>query len=228
MMIAQDLSGRLAAERKRLALSQREMAAAVGVSKTSWENYEAGKSSPGARVLASLAELGADLHWLLTGAALRDGENESQRLSKTPEVRAEGFALIPKIDVQAAAGAGAVVDSEAVSAEIALSPRWLRARHINPAGARMLTAKGDSMEPTIRSGDTLIVDTSIEMVVDSGIYVVVYGGLLLVKRVQLRRDGSVILKSDNPAAHYEDEIVPAAEAHELRIAGRVMWFGREI
>lgn len=82
------------------------------------------------------------------------------------------------------------------------------------------------MEPTIRDGDTLLLDTSIDRVKDNGIYVVVIDGLVVVKRVHMSRDGTVTLISDNQL--YPPEEVPAAEVPEIRFAGRVMWFGRSI
>lgn len=83
------------------------------------------------------------------------------------------------------------------------------------------------MEPTIRDGDVLLVDTSIDSIRDNGIYVVVFNGFVLVKRIHVRRDGGVRLISDNQAL-YEPDDVPAAETPSLTIAGRVMWFGRSI
>ncbi len=47
----------------------------------------------------------------------------------------------------------------------------------------MITATGDSMEETIRDGDVLLVDTSIDRVKDNAIYIVAYGDALLVKRL---------------------------------------------
>lgn len=111
---------------------------------------------------------------------------------------------------------------------VAFSDKWLRDRHITPKAARMLTAKGDSMEPTIRSGDTLIIDTSITMAVDSAIYVIVYGGLLLVKRLFMLHDGGVVLSSDNKSVYGRDEEIAPSALDQLHVAGRVMWYGREI
>lgn len=134
--------------------------------------------------------------------------------------------LVPRLDVSASAGGGALVEYEEEEDLVAFSDRWLRERHITPSAARMLTAKGDSMEPTIRTGDTLIIDTSIRMAVDSAIYVVVYGGLLLVKRLFMLFDGGVVLSSDNKAVYGRDEEIPASEIDQLHVAGRVMWCGR--
>ncbi|MBX8800706.1 helix-turn-helix transcriptional regulator [Ochrobactrum sp. MR28] len=82
------------------------------------------------------------------------------------------------------------------------------------------------MEPTIRDGDVLLVDTSITSVYDNAIYIVVYNGHVLVKRVNLKRDGALTIISDND--RHPPEEVPLAEVPDLHIAGRVMWFGRSI
>ncbi|MEC9247155.1 MAG: S24 family peptidase [Pseudomonadota bacterium] len=135
--------------------------------------------------------------------------------------------MLPRLDVEAAAGAGAVVASEQVSEMVAFSAAWLRERHITPRSARILTARGDSMEPTIRDGDLLVVDTAIEMAVDAGIYILAYDGVLLVKRLFIKINGDLIISSDNKLVG-RDEEVPADRRHDLQILGRVMWFGRTI
>lgn len=208
--------------------SRNRFARKCGISESSLRKYLAGGTPGLDKVLQIASACGVSLLWLAAGEGPMRPENGSNVALRSRDLVRDGYTLVPLLDVQAAAGAGAVVEQETVSAEVAFTAKWLRDRHINPSGARMLTAKGDSMEPTFRSGDTLIVDTSIDVVVDSSIYVVIFGGLLLVKRVQLRLDGGVVLMSDNKTAGYADEVIPAAQVPELRIAGRVMWYGREI
>ena len=62
-----NLYSRLISERKRLQLSQSEIAGKCGVSREMWGKYERDVARPGADVLARLAELGADIHYLLVG-----------------------------------------------------------------------------------------------------------------------------------------------------------------
>lgn len=139
----------------------------------------------------------------------------------------QSMVLVPRLEVEASAGAGAIVAAEDVAEMLAFSAAWLRERHISPRAARILTARGDSMEPTIRDGDLLIVDTAIEMAVDNGIYVLAYGGVLLVKRLFMLRNGGLVIASDNKDAARDEEI-PPHEVPEVHIAGRVMWYGRTI
>mgnify|MGYP000698071635 CR=1 FL=1 len=136
------------------------------------------------------------------------------------------FALVPRLDVQASAGDGRIAITDDPLEYLAFQRGWLKGRGINPEKARILTARGDSMEETIRDGDVLLIDTSIDRIKDNAIYIVVYGDMVLVKRVHGRINGSLQLISDNP--RYPPEEVSAGEVDQLNIAGRVMWFGRTI
>lgn len=62
-----DLHERFKAERERLALTQPQLAVAVGVGKTTVINWEKGSSSPTALHLAQLTTLGFDVLYVLTG-----------------------------------------------------------------------------------------------------------------------------------------------------------------
>lgn len=134
------------------------------------------------------------------------------------------FSLISRLDVQASTGNGSVGASEEQMEQLAFQSSWLRSRGINPVNARILSVRGDSMEETIRDGDILLVDTSIDRIKDNSIYVLVYREMVLVKRVYAKLNGSLQLISDNPRCPPEE--VSAGEVDLLKIVGRVMWFGR--
>ena len=57
-----------------------------------------------------------------------------------------------------------------------------------------------------------------------GIYVLASGGTLLVKRLQTKIDGGVIVSSDN-AGRYPAEEIRKEDAEKLKIVGRVIWRG---
>lgn len=207
---------------------------AAGVTDEQVRRWRDLKAKPNVFALARLAlTAGVSLDWLVTGLA-----------SKTPfmlapeRIKDDGtvvwkeplpldFRLIPRLNVSPSAGNGSIVEVEEHSEMLAFRADWMRRRGINPATAHALTARGDSMEPTIRDGDVLLVDTSIDYVKDNAIYVVVFSGRTLVKRLQMLRDGSVAIKSDNKDV-FDDEIVPPAEVPDIDVAGRVMWYGRSI
>jgi phage repressor protein C with HTH and peptisase S24 domain len=82
------------------------------------------------------------------------------------------------------------------------------------------------MEPHIRNGDLLLIDTKDQTFRNFGIYVIEVRGERLVKRVQRKFDGSLILISDNTV--YQPESISAELAEEVRVVGRVIWRGGQV
>lgn len=90
---------RLRQERKRLGLTQQQMADVGGVRKQAQLKYEAGQSSPNAEYLALVQMHGVDVQFVLTGApsaALAGDEAELVRRFRaaTPELRAAALAVL--------------------------------------------------------------------------------------------------------------------------------------
>ncbi|PCI85744.1 MAG: hypothetical protein COB24_11805 [Hyphomicrobiales bacterium] len=182
--------------------------------------YIAGKSDFKLTKLKEIAEAcNVSLDWLI-GDETSGNSNDLNSLSND-------FALVPQLNIEASAGLGLVNgDHEIVENHIAFKKEWLRRHDINPAFASAITVAGDSMDPTIRNGDTLLIDTSINEIRDNGIYIVIVNGMTMVKRVHIKLNRSITLISDN--SNYPDEEILFDEIHQLHIAGRVMWFGRGI
>jgi phage repressor protein C with HTH and peptisase S24 domain len=186
---------------------------------------------PGADIALRMADAAAvNLLWLISGRGVKEASALSGLSARhdqpLDDAMLANMIMVPRFDVQASAGHGSVGQAENVIDNIAFKSSWLRDRGINPSFASILEAKGDSMEPTIRDGDMLIVDRSISTVTGNGIYIVIFGGNVLVKRINMRRDASLVLISDNE--RYGEEVVPADEVPDVHIAARVMWYGRSI
>ncbi len=180
--------------------------------------YLGGKTDPKISKLYMIARAcEVSLDWL-TGDDSKHGSAENH-------ISAD-FSLIPRLNVKASAGDGALNSSERTVEMLAFRRDWLRQMGINARTAHVLTARGDSMDPTIRDGDILLVDAGIDHVVDEGIYVVVLFGQLFVKRLERQGSGAIILRSDNPSIR--DRVVEPDELPEMSVAGRVIWFGRSI
>lgn len=149
--------------------------------------------------------------------------------SKSPaeKLAEEGFALVPRYDVQGSMGGGALIHSEQVVDHLAFRTEWVRSElRANPANLVLISAVGDSMEPSLSSGDLLLVDKSEYKIRDDAIYVISVNGSLLVKRVQLLLDGTVIIRSDNSA--YQPQTVKQPDIEDLKVVGRVVWVGRRV
>lgn len=128
-----------------------------------------------------------------------------------------GWIDIPRLPLQASAGPGATVGEEDAIGSFRFSQRWLRDQGLQPGRLSAIAVGGDSMEPTLRDGDEILVDQNLRSLRD-GIHVVRLDGVLMVKRLATSRRGRLVLISDN-AAYPPVECAPG----DVEVIGRVVW-----
>lgn len=126
---------------------------------------------------------------------------------------------VPRLDIGASAGPGALAGGEQAFDAFRFSAKWLREQGFDGTRLSAIRVEGDSMEPLLRDGDEILVDCSPHPFRD-GIHVTRLGDTLMVKRVASAGQGRMTLLSQNPA-------YPPVEvaADELTIIGRVVWKG---
>lgn len=141
-----------------------------------------------------------------------------------------GYDLVPLYDVRAAAGHGAVVEDEKIIDYLAFKREWLQQElHAGAQDLYLIEVDGESMEPTLRPGDVILVDRrSAQQVPRDGIYVLRMDGTLLVKRLQRLPERRLRLSSDNPAYQPFEIELGNGHADDLAIIGRVVWTGRRM
>jgi phage repressor protein C with HTH and peptisase S24 domain len=134
---------------------------------------------------------------------------------------------VPRLDIGASAGAGALAGEESAIGYMAFDSGWVRqVTSGKPEDLSMIKVQGDSMEPTLSDGDDLLVDAgdSIGRLRD-GIYVLRREDTVIVKRVAVNPFArKAMIKSDNPA--YPDW--PDCDLATLDVVGKVVWAGRPI
>lgn len=137
-----------------------------------------------------------------------------------------GLVFVPRYDVRASAGHGALVDQDAVRDHLPFRAAHLKALTGAPAEhLSVLTVAGDSMYPTLADGDEILVDRSEEQPRRDAIYVLRVEETLQVKRVSVNpMTGRVTVKSDNPM--YESW--PDIDPRQIDLIGRVVWVGRRL
>lgn len=136
------------------------------------------------------------------------------------------FAYVPAYDVSVAAGHGSEPCDEEPSRRLAFRRRWLNFRGLHAKDLLVVYAKGDSMEPNIEDGNSLLVDTSQILPADGGIYVLRNEGQLVVKRTQHLLGEGILLISDNKA--YKEQVIPANGSNDLQVLGKVVWIGKDV
>ena len=128
-----------------------------------------------------------------------------------------GWIGVPRLALGASAGPGAFPDREEPFGTFGVTAAWLRRHNLNPAMLSAISVVGDSMEPTLRDGDEILVDQTPRAWRD-GIHVVRVDGALLVKRLETGRPGVLVLKSDN-RLYDPIELSP----RDAEVIGRVVW-----
>ena len=195
--------------------SNRIFADKCALSEGTLRRYLLGETFPPLDTLERIANAAeVSLAWLASG-------EEAMKREEVQEWPPEGYVSIPRYEIQASAGAGAMVQSEQIVDVMSFKADWLKVSlGMSPANSAVISVCGDSMEPYLNDGDLILIDTAVNKVSNNAIYVIQYDDSLLVKRIQLKGDGTVIVKSDNP--HYEPETFRGESANRLRVIGRLV------
>ena len=204
------------------------LARATGVSPSAFRKWLKGEAEPSRDRLVALAgTAGVSVAWLAQGEGPEPDLVSLDARARSPDLAAGAersqFHLLPKTAKAAAAGSGEHT-SDGATEFIGFRHDWLRATfNREPDDVILETAIGDSMEPLIGNGDLLLVDTTDQSVRNFGVYVIELRTERLVKRVQRKFDGSLILISDN--TRYQPEVITPDVATDVRVVGRVIWRG---
>lgn len=116
---------------------------------------------------------------------------------------------IAHYDVRAAMGGGQIPhDYPEMFQDVRVSPKHLREMGVEFAEhfhLKMVTGWGQSMAPTIKHRDPVLVDVTIREFVGDGVYLFSYGDLLYIKRLQMKGLEHFRMLSDNER-HKPEEI----------------------
>jgi phage repressor protein C with HTH and peptisase S24 domain len=230
------LGDRIARARTVAGLNQTELGDAMGLTRSAVSQWESEATEPAAENLRSIAiETGADFDWLATGrgslSSQDDEDGGTRDFDDTPTRPADG---ILEIDVRAGLGAGGSLEgrevrhdgdyADPVKPESWHFPSRFMREEIRASESQViiLETDGDSMSPTIGSGERIIVHTGMRQPSPDGIFALRDAfGNIIAKRLQVLRKGDpprVLVISDNKA-HATEEV----GLDEIHIVGRVLW-----
>lgn len=133
------------------------------------------------------------------------------------------FRKVPKVAARLSAGTGSFECDPDISQFLSFPSAWL-ARKGSAAAMVAMEVFGQSMEPLIREGDTVLIDQSQTHIMAGAIYAVGVDDTILVKRLEKHPD-SLVLCSDNKDFSPIHLDIHALE--KVRILGRVIWSCRE-
>ncbi|SDK67110.1 XRE family transcriptional regulator [Billgrantia gudaonensis] len=210
-MTLSNIGERLREERTRLGLSQTAFGEVGGVKKFAQSNYETGKRHPDALYLESLAKIGVDIQYVVSGIR---STNDAEGV----EPAEEGLSPVAMYDIEAAAGDGRSLEQEEVETTLYFPTDQLAAQGLDPAQVVGIKVRGDSMDGTLADGDWVLVDRSRREPKPEGVFLLLVHGERRIKRVQRVAGGAWLLISDNE--HYQPELIKPQDMKDVEILGR--------
>lgn len=188
---------RLVKARENLGFNQANFSEKIDLAAQSLARYEKNKVNPSMEFVAKLTDMfNINSNWLLTGK----GE---MFISETKEIqKSDNNYNIDLLNVRAGAGEGIYNYVIETVDTISLDKSFFRTP-INTNKIKGIQVDGDSMEPTLRDGDYVLIDENTIFGVN-GIYAIQLGGQILIKRLQFKMDGTILIISDNDK--YDKEV----------------------
>ncbi|MDH2998090.1 hypothetical protein A1D22_09400 [Pasteurellaceae bacterium LFhippo2] len=213
------LASRLTYAMQEAGLNTNSLALKIGITRPAMAKIVNGETLEPKKILEISKALGVDVQWLKTGEGeMSQAVGIAERFANEDE---EETYRIEQFNVVASCGAGALTDIVEVVSAIEYSENTYRQmfQNMNPDHIKLITSKGDSMQPTIESGELLFVNIKINRYQGDGIYVFSFGETLHIKRLQMAGDKLLVI-SDNKA--YQMWEINEGNQDRFHIHGRVL------
>ena len=183
--------------------------------------FERGVTVPDAFTLVRIADVGkCSPEWLLTGSSKSVGVELSAHAVETAD-----HIYVPHFDVAMSAGNGLFCDVERVIAMRPFDIRFVRYDlGIAHNDLALTSVAGRSMETTLHSGYTILLDLRAKDLMTEGIHAIRLDGALMVKSLQRMPNRQLRVSSANPEfAPFDVDLVD--QQRDFEVLGRVRWGG---
>jgi phage repressor protein C with HTH and peptisase S24 domain len=198
--------------------SQMELAKILGVNRSSITQAKKKGIVPSKWVLILFKHYALNPAWLEKG----DGPiflKQAEHCDIEQEYR-----FVPKVRARLCAGSGSFETDPGVKDGYFFQNKWIKQKG-SPEDMVLMDIFGNSMEPELKNGDTVLVDCSQKDILAGLLYAVGIEDTIMVKRIE-KHPGKLILRNDNRG--YAPVIVEGEDINRVRIIGRVIWFCRNL
>jgi phage repressor protein C with HTH and peptisase S24 domain len=196
--------------------SQTELAKILQVNRSAVTQARKKGSVPDRWLLLLFREYGLSPEWLETGV----GRVFLKQFPKDEST----FKKIPKVKARICAGSGSLETDGAIQGYYSFRIDWLK-RKGSADKMVLMDIFGNSMEPEIKDGDSVLVDQSQKNVLAGALYAVGIEDTIMVKRIEKRPNQLVLLSNHKD---YEPIYLTGDDADKVRIIGKVVWCCRDI
>jgi len=194
--------------------SQNELASALKINRSAITQARKKDSIPDKWILKLYRSFGLNPDWLETGTG---------RSFLKQSAEASPFKDIPKVKARLSAGGGSFEVGSEIEGYYAFRKDWLATKGtINKMV--LMDIFGNSMEPELKDGDTILIDESQKDILAGAVYAVGIDDTIMVKRLE-KLPNKLVLLSDNK--DYSPIYLQEVEIDSVRIIGKVIWICRE-
>ncbi len=195
--------------------SQTELASALNINRSAITQARKKDSIPDKWILQLYRSFGLNPDWIETGSG-----QVSHKKTDSDSI----FKNIPKVKARLCAGGGSFEVGSEIEGYYAFRKDWLDTKGaINKMV--LMDIFGNSMEPEMKDGDTILIDESQRDILAGAIYAVGVDDTIMVKRVE-KHPNKLVLLSDNK--NYSPIYLQGSEINSVRIIGKVIWVSREL
>ena len=197
--------------------SQNELAQVLQINRSAVTQARKKGHVPDRWLLQLYRKFGLNPEWLENGDGVTFLKKPTGR--SVPE-----FERVPKVNARLCAGDGSFETDADIQCYYAFQKEWLRKKGA-VAAMVLFDIFGNSMEPDIQNGDTVLIDQSQKAILAGALYAVGIEDTIMVKRIEKRPNKLVLLSNHKD---YLPIMLNRDEALAVRIIGKVIWICREI
>ena len=195
--------------------SQTELASALKINRSAITQARKKDAIPDKWMLQMYRIFGINPDWLETGSG--------PTFLKQSVMDDSLFKNVPKVKARLSAGGGSFEIGSEIKGYYGFRKDWLITKG-NISKMVLMDIFGNSMEPEIKDGDTVLIDESQKDILAGAVYAVGVDDTIMVKRLE-KHPNKLVLHSDNK--EYAPIYLQGDEINSIRIIGKVIWVCRE-
>jgi phage repressor protein C with HTH and peptisase S24 domain len=198
--------------------SQLELAEKLGLNRSAISQAKKKKIIPDKWILNLYRLHGVNPDWIETGKGQVFLKHKGKGNLEPEHI------VVPKVKARLSAGGGSFETNSDVTDHYLFQREWLG--HKGRADKMVLMdVFGNSMEPELKNGDTVLIDGSQKDILAGLLYAVGIDDTIMVKRVE-KYPGKLVLRSDNK--EYAPIMLDNKDMNSVRIIGKVVWVCRNL
>jgi phage repressor protein C with HTH and peptisase S24 domain len=198
--------------------SQNRLAILLGINRAGITQAKKKGAVPDKWILELYRKYGINPDWIETGKG-KIFITERGGSIVVPEYKSA-----PHVKARLCAGDGSFEVDENIRDYWMFRTDWLKSKGVT-SDMVLIDVYGNSMEPELKDGDTVLIDTSRKEILAGSIYAVGIDDTIMVKRLE-KHPGKLVLISDNK--DYEPLYLSQSEMDSVRIIGKIVWISRDV